>query len=411
MAVSQHLRPPGLIDAVMNYFTPDVVRQASSLVGESESSTRNALNGAVPSVLHGMVNMASSKEGASTITDLIRDGGFGVAAENVGSLFGGGKATSNMMSTGTQLLGKFFGNNTSSVANAVAQAGGVSATSATKLLSLVAPLTVGVLGKRAATQGTGLTGVTSELLEQKSEIAGAAPSGLAKLFATGPTIVRSETPAPSMSQHFTERPEYAEPTVEQYRERVVEQKRLPWLPLLLAALLAGLGLWLLTRGRAARVPNVNLPAVDMSRISLPNGVNLSVPKGSINDNLATFLADQSSGTLPKTFTFDHLNFDSATTQLTPESVPTVNSLAQILKAYPNARVELVGHTDNTGIADANQTLSLDRANAIKGMLVNEGVAADRIATNGYGQTRPIASNDTEDGRAQNRRLELNVVSK
>jgi len=192
---------------------------------------------------------------------------------------------------------------------------------------------------------------------------------------------------------------------------VVEQKRLPWLPLLLAALLAGLGLWLLTRGRGARVPNVAVPAVDTSRISLPNGVNLSVPKGSINDNLAAFLADQSSGTLPKTFTFDHLNFDSATTQLTPESVPTVNSLAQILKAYPNARVELVGHTDNTGSADANQTLSLDRANAIKGMLVNEGVAADRIATNGYGQTRPVASNDTEDGRAQNRRLELNVVSK
>jgi outer membrane protein OmpA-like peptidoglycan-associated protein len=369
----------------MNYFTPDVVRNASSLVGESESSTRNALNLAVPSVLHGMVNMASSREGAGTITDLIRDGGFGVAAENVGSLFGGGKGTSNMMSAGTQLLGRFFGNNTSSVANAVAQSGGVSVNSATKLLSLVAPLTLGVLGKRAS-QGTGLTGITSELLEQKSEIAAAAPSGLAKLFATGPTVVRSETPAPTMSQHFGERTESAEPTVERYRERVVEQKRLPWLPLLLAALLAGLGLWLLTRGGGARVANVNVPAVDLSRISLPNGVNLSVPKGSINDNLAAFLADQSSGNLPKTFVFDHLNFDSATTQLTPESVPTVSGLAQILKAYPNARVELVGHTDNTGSADANQTLSLDRANAIKGMLVNEGVAADRIATNGYGQT-------------------------
>ena len=100
MAVSQYLRPPGLIDAVTNYLTPDVVRKASSLVGESESSTRSALNGAVPSVLHGMVNMASSKEGASSITDLIRDGGFGAATESVGSLFGGGIATSNMMSAG-----------------------------------------------------------------------------------------------------------------------------------------------------------------------------------------------------------------------------------------------------------------------------------------------------------------------
>lgn len=420
MAVSQYFKPPGLIDAVTNYFTPDVVRKASSLVGESESSTRSALSGAVPTLLHGMANMASSREGASTFSSLIRDGDYGAAAESVGSLFGGGKASSNMMSAGSQLLGKFFGNNTSSVANVVAQAGGVSSSSATKLLSLVAPLTLGVLGKRAASQGTGLSGITSELLEQKSDIAAAAPSGLSRLFASGPTIVRSDVtddpslraPAPSMIEHFADRTDYAEPAVKRYTEPVVEERaRVPWLPLLLAALLVGLGLWLLLRGRGTRVPNLSVPAVNTSSIHLPNGVTLGVPRGSINDNLATFLADRSSGNLPQTFTFDHLNFESASTQLTPGSVATVNSLAQVLKAYPNARVELVGHTDNTGSPDTNQTLSIDRANAIKGILVNQGVDADRIATNGYGQTRPIASNDTEDGRARNRRIELNVLNK
>jgi outer membrane protein OmpA-like peptidoglycan-associated protein len=72
---------------------------------------------------------------------------------------------------------------------------------------------------------------------------------------------------------------------------------------------------------------------------------------------------------------------------------------------------LVGHTDNTGSAAANQSLSLTRANAVKGLLVGQGVAANRISTTGYGQTRPVASNDSEAGRAQNRRLELNVTSK
>ena len=90
---------------------------------------------------------------------------------------------------------------------------------------------------------------------------------------------------------------------------------------------------------------------------------------------------------------------------------TVNDLAQVLKAYPNSQVQLVGHTDNTGTPEANQTLSLDRANAVKGMLVAQGVGADRISTAGFGQDRPVASNDTEEGRARNRRTELNVTRK
>jgi len=89
----------------------------------------------------------------------------------------------------------------------------------------------------------------------------------------------------------------------------------------------------------------------------------------------------------------------------------VNNLAAVLKAYPNARVELAGHTDNTGNPQANQTLSLDRANAVKSMLVNQGVNADQISTNGYGDSRPVSSNDTPEGRERNRRLELIVNSK
>jgi len=130
----------------------------------------------------------------------------------------------------------------------------------------------------------------------------------------------------------------------------------------------------------------------------------------MNYNLARFLADGGQ-TAPQTFVFDHLNFESGSSQLTADSHDTVTSLSEILKAYPNAQVQLSGHTDNTGTPEANQTLSLNRANAIKQQLVNTGIATDRISTAGYGQDRPIAPNDTEQGKAQNRRLELTVTRK
>jgi len=399
MAVSQFLRPGSLLDAVKGYLTPDVVRSASSLVGESESSTRQTLNGAIPSVLSGLTNMVSTRDGAGTLAGLVRDGGYGSAVDNISSLFSGGSATSSMLNSGSQLLGKLFGNKGSSVSDLLARSGGVSSSSATSLLSLAGPLVMGVLGKRAAAQGLDASGLANSLLSEKGEIAAAAPSGLGQLLGTGgPSVVtRVKEPVTEATSYATTRRDYGEP-------RRTGLGR--WLPLLLIAL-GALALLSFLRGRT---PRANIDNV-LSNITLPGGVNLSVPEGSINYNLARFLGDASATDVPKTFAFDHLNFVSGSTQLTPDSVKTVNDLAQVLKAYPHAQVQLVGHTDNTGSPGANQTLSQGRADAIKGILTNQGISGDRISTNGYGQDRPIASNDSEDGRARNRRIELIVTGK
>lgn len=412
MAVSQFLRPGNLLDSVKGFLTPELVRSASSLVGESESSTRQTLNGAVPSVLSGLTNMVSSKDGASNLAGLIRDGGYSSVVDNVDSLFSGGASTASMLSSGAQLLGTIFAGRSSAIAEQVAKSGGVSAGSATKLMSLAAPLVLGVLGKRAAAQGLNASGLASALLNEKSEIAAALPAGVAQVLGGGPKAV------PTTGARTTD---VSEPV---HLERIHAEtpvvsegpRSMRWLPLALAAL-AALGLLLFLRGRAPRtaadtVSQAASTAKDaFSRIDLPGGVNISVPQGSINYNLARFLADSSATDVPKTFVFDHLNFVTGSINLTPESVATVNDLAQVLKAYPNAQVQLVGHTDNTGAADANQALSQDRANAVAATLISQGVAADRISTAGYGQDRPVASNDTEEGRARNRRLELNVTRK
>ena len=82
----------------------------------------------------------------------------------------------------------------------------------------------------------------------------------------------------------------------------------------------------------------------------------------------------------------------------------------ILKAYPTAKIQLEGYTDSTGDAAANKKLSLERADAVKMLVLQGGIAPERIATEGFGQEKPVAANDTEEGRAKNRRLEA-VVEK
>jgi outer membrane protein OmpA-like peptidoglycan-associated protein len=423
MAVSQYLRQGSLLDAVRSHFTPDVIRSASSFVGESESSTRQTFNAAAPSMLSGLTNMVSSREGAGNLMNMIRGGGFGSAAENAGSLFGGGSPTTSMLSTGQQLLSKVFGGNSSAVTDVVGRSGGVSGASATKLMALAAPLVLGVLGKRATEQKLDSSGLANALLAEKSDFAAAAPSGLSKLLGSGPTVVsstarvaESDLSTPTHLQH------YSEPAVETLRSEPLRTEPprasggMRWVPLAIAALVA-LGLLMFLRGRTPSVnvgdtaaQGVNATKRALETISLPGGGSLALAPGSINYDVARFLGDSSAQT-PKTFVFDNLNFETSGTQLTPESVPTVNNLATILKAYPNAQVALVGFTDNTGTPEANQTLSLNRANAVKGMLADQGIDGGRITAQGLGQERPVAPNDTEEGRARNRRTELTVTSK
>ncbi|HLS83114.1 MAG TPA: OmpA family protein, partial [Arenimonas sp.] len=81
----------------------------------------------------------------------------------------------------------------------------------------------------------------------------------------------------------------------------------------------------------------------------------------------------------------------------------------ILQKYPQLRVEVAGHTDSIGTEQYNQGLSERRAAAVYNYLTNAGIGADRlVGPNGYGESRPIDTNDTREGRARNRRTELNV---
>ena len=108
--------------------------------------------------------------------------------------------------------------------------------------------------------------------------------------------------------------------------------------------------------------------------------------------------------MPSGITFDFAKYD-----LKPEFRPVLDNLATTLNEYNQTRIEVTGHTDSVGSDASNMTLSQNRANAVAAYLGSRGVTNSRMMVNGLGETRPIASNDTEQGRAENRRVEITLV--
>lgn len=102
-----------------------------------------------------------------------------------------------------------------------------------------------------------------------------------------------------------------------------------------------------------------------------------------------------------------INFDTAKSTIKPESAQAIAEIGKLLVADPGLKIFVVGHTDNVGSIDSNTKLSQDRAEAVLQSLVKDhGIAADRLRTAGCGVFAPVATNDSEEGRAKNRRVEL-----
>ncbi len=109
-------------------------------------------------------------------------------------------------------------------------------------------------------------------------------------------------------------------------------------------------------------------------------------------------------TMPSGITFAFDRFD-----IQPQFRPTLDQIAETLNSYPETMIDIYGHTDSTGTDAYNQTLSENRARSVSNYLNSRGVQMVRMATRGYGETQPIATNATAEGQAANRRVEIRIV--
>jgi outer membrane protein OmpA-like peptidoglycan-associated protein len=102
----------------------------------------------------------------------------------------------------------------------------------------------------------------------------------------------------------------------------------------------------------------------------------------------------------------YINFDTGKSIIRDESKPVIDQIVQMMNANPELKIGVEGHTDNVGTPVSNKTLSEARAKSVVTAIVSQGIASERLSPAGFGQDKPVADNNTEEGKAKNRRVEL-----
>jgi outer membrane protein OmpA-like peptidoglycan-associated protein/uncharacterized membrane protein YeaQ/YmgE (transglycosylase-associated protein family) len=428
---------PNLTEVTQHALTSDVVHKLSSAVGESQSNTRKALEAMIPTILAGAASQASTSSGAARLFDMAKqsaEGGTDLVSNLASHLSGAG--IESMGRTGQGILNALFGDKLNSLLSWLGRFAGITSSSAASLMSVASNLVMNVLGKQIHQNGLSASGLGSLLTGQQGWLSRLLPSGvsevpglhaLADYAGQAGGAVRDAAQAGGRAVHGAAQ--------EAYRSGVaVAQGAKPWasalVPLVLIALALAALPWLIrawtTRERpVASAPEVKAPDLKdtgrrvagygpdlgkLTNIKLPDGVSLEVPETSFLNGVYKFLSGPAD-TKSQSFVFEKLNFDGASVRTAPETETAVKTLGVLVKAFPGVQLRIEGHTDNAGDAEVNRRLSLDRANAVKELLVKVGVPADRISTEGLGADKPIAANDTEENRAKNRRIELAFVKK
>jgi outer membrane protein OmpA-like peptidoglycan-associated protein len=413
---------PDLMGIVSKQITPDVIRSAASQLSEDRGSTASALSAAVPSALTALSDVASSDTGARHLKEVIdekrRATAQGLDADR--SLFPSTKTEASEHAA--SLIDDELGSRSTSIAQAVASATGVKTASAHKLMSGVASVAVAALAQTSGSMGTGT--LQSLFREQRGGWVNRLPGPVASLFNGHGGHGRLAAVEGGYDERFVTGPAIRE----------LEAPRRNWMiPLILVAL-ALLAIPVLRGLRRPSPPalpeRVNLPtptepSVAPSAPSVPPSAPLetapapeatpptaavpAVEPGSTEDMVA-FLSG-SGETTPHAFAPSPLTFAFASARPTPESSDTLDDIGAALVEHPSATIRVESHTDNVGSPESNLNLSQARANAIRNELVDRGVDASRIETAGMGQDLPIASNDTAEGRATNRRSEIVVTDR
>ncbi|MBE9461137.1 OmpA family protein [Dyadobacter subterraneus] len=409
-----------LLELTKGYITKEVGLKISDLTQESTSDVQIAMLGALPGLIGGIMNKASTVGGVHELIGLINLNNEDYVLNGLGSILGDESRSKEFISNGLSLLPILLDLDLKTVTDSISSSSGIKSYSVSTILSICAPIVLSVVAKYAKVKGVKSVEpvrLTSLLVEQKEFMVKFLPKDLNTLW------------------NFKELEDLNKSLIRNpLSESELEGKPLSrgmkifyWILFLLILGGAFYGYKKLTKEEETVVVEdfpVGADSVGNSKGTskktlgqfvtrqLPKDISLNIPENGIEAKLANFIAD-SSVVVDKDiwFDFDRVTFEPSAANLSQESMEQIDNIAKILRAYPNVNIKIGGYTDNTGDAATNLSLSKSRADAVRRGIVNKGIKATRISSEGYGIEHPVADNNTEEGRAQNRRIAINVTRK
>jgi OmpA-OmpF porin, OOP family len=402
-----------IIQMLMGLLGQDKIGQIAGMLGESPDAVGKGLGGALPAILGGLIGKGESAGGADAIIGAMRDNKVdGGLLDNLGGLLGSGAQANQLMSSGGGILSSLLGNKAGLLGTALSAFSGLKGGSATSLMGLLAPLVLGAISK-SLPGGLNASSLLGLLSGQKDHVKAALPGPLAGVLGLGDLGGRATAAASTVTHTATED----------------VKKGLGLWPWLLGAGAIAALLFGMKSCKKEEVPTVvaETPAVvepamvepavvepaavvpavvEPAAVVVPTDAELAKAD---TDELIAFV--KSADAAPKNFVFESLKFDTGKSSLTKASLVTVNNIVKVLGENPNVGIRLEGYTDNVGNPASNMKLSASRAATVASQIVAKGVDAARVEEAGLGDKNPIGDNNTPEGKATNRRIEVVVTKK
>lgn len=416
-----------IISELKQSVPPQLLSGLATRIGESEAGVSKALGAVFPALLGGILNKTSGANAPGMLGQLM---GFLKETPSIDTLTSQPQALLNPLTEqsglggiANQFVTTFLGDKAAGITSLISTFSGLKDTSAASLLQLASPLVLGMLGKKVNEGNLSAEGLGSYLDTQKDTILAAAPVGLSSMLGIAGGLKQPNIGLDKLNP--------IEPTKKSFSLKSI-------LTAIILALIA-LFAWKScstppanqktaetttpvatapaepTTPAAPATPDADAMLAKLGKffsVSLPNGVSLNLPEFGVENKLLSFINNKDQA-IDKTswFSFDRLLFETGGAALQPSSQEQLKNIAEIMKAHPEVNIKLGGYTDNTGAAELNRNLSQNRADAVKAQLISLGIAPERLEAEGYGAEHPVASNDTEEGRAQNRRIDILVTQK
>ncbi len=436
-----------ILDSVKSKIGYSLAEHSAHFFDEEQSNTSTAVDGTFAAILAGMIQRVSYDKGAKDLHKILSTEKY--REYDIEDIFTRSPQTVNgLVNRGQHFLPTIYPGRLREATNSVATESGVKKLTSSKMMKISAPLLLNQIGQHVQENNLDVNGLKSYLNAQKNSVESSVPKGFmdaAELSAFGwkkkEVVVEEPKPKPKKEPKPKKVKEKIEEKVVPTKEAVVPANTAsagtPWWKWLILLLLLLVGIWLLATkiigcGADKIASTVTAPIEKvgdalgktgegindaMSGIgNVLGGINeaaksmldkVEFAAGSAGEQMMSFISKGGQG--DGRFRFNNLTFATGSANIDGTSGLEVDNMAAILKTYEDVKVRIEGYTDSQGNADNNIQLSKDRAEAVRSRLISLGIADGRITTQGFGADNPIGDNETPEGRAQNRRIEVVVI--